>query len=345
MKLDTQYAIERTMELLGVDSPTGYTYAVGQTLMERLREMGFAPVRTRKGCVVCPLGGQGHPLTLAAHVDTLGLMVRQIKPDGRLAFTTLGGPSLQAVETENVTVITREGRRYTGVVELKNASKHVNRELDTEARSDATLEILLDEEVSNQQAVQDLGIAVGDVVCLEPRAKVTPSGFIRSRFLDDKLSAGMLLALAKGVACGKVRPAREITLFFSVYEEVGHGASAGIPGQTEDLLVVDMGCVGEGLSCREQQVSICAKDSSGPYDYAMTSELISLAKENGIDYAVDVYPAYGSDAGAALRSGMDIRYALIGAGVYASHGYERSHVRGVENTLRLIEAYVERPGD
>jgi len=345
MKLDTQYAIERTMELLDVDSPTGYTRDVGQMLMERLREMGFAPVRTRKGCVVCPLGGQEHPLTLAAHVDTLGLMVRQIKPDGRLAFTTLGGPSLQAVETENVTVITREGKRYTGVVELKNASKHVNRELDAEARSDATLEILLDEDVSNQQAVQDLGIAVGDVVCLEPRAKVTPSGFIRSRFLDDKLSAGMLLALAKGVACGEVRPAREITLFFSVYEEVGHGASAGIPQQTEDLLVVDMGCVGEGLSCREQQVSICAKDSSGPYDYAMTSELISLAKENGIDYAVDVYPAYGSDAGAALRSGMDIRYALIGAGVYASHGYERSHVRGVENTLRLIEAYVERPGN
>ncbi|MCI6377111.1 MAG: M42 family metallopeptidase [Clostridiales bacterium] len=343
MKLNTQYAIERTMELLKVDSPTGYTQNVTDMLLDQLRGLGFSPVRTRKGCVVCPLGGQGRPLTLAAHVDTLGLMVRQIKPDGRLAFTALGGPSLQAVETENVTVITRDGKRFTGVVELKNASKHVNRELDSEARNDASLEILLDEEVFNQQAVQDLGVAVGDVVCLNPRARVTSSGFIRSRFLDDKLSAGMLLALAKGVACGEVRLARETALFFSVYEEVGHGASAGIPGQTEDLLVVDMGCVGEGLSCREQQVSICAKDSSGPYDYSMTGELISLAKENAIDYAVDVYPAYGSDAGAALRSGMDIRCALIGAGVYASHGYERSHIRGVENTLRLIEAYVERP--
>lgn len=171
MKLDTQYAIERTMELLDVDSPTGYTRDVGQTLMERLREMGFTPVRTRKGLRGLPAGRAGaspHACRACGHAG----------PDGaadqagwRLAFTTLGGPSLQAVETENVTVITREGKRYTGVVELKNASKHVNRELDAEARSDATLEILLDEEVSNQQAVQDLGIAVGDVVCLEPRRR------------------------------------------------------------------------------------------------------------------------------------------------------------------------------
>ena len=241
---------------------------------------------------------------------------------------------------KNVTVITRGGQRYTGVVELRNASKHVNRELDSEKRDDTTLEILLDEEVSSREDVERLGIAVGDIVCLDPRARVTESGFIRSRFLDDKLSAGMLLTLARGVAEGTVRLSRKVTLFFSVYEEVGHGASCGLPEDTEDLLVVDMGCVGEGLSCREQQVSICAKDSSGPYDYEMTGELIALAKSNGIDYAVDVYPAYGSDAAAALRAGRDVRFALIGAGVYASHGYERSHRKGVENTLRLIEAAV-----
>ena len=152
----------------------------------------------------------------------------------------------------------------------------------------------------------------------------------------------MLLELARAVAEGEVKPERKTSLFFSVYEEVGHGASAGIPDDTEDLLVVDMGCVGEGLSCTEQQVSICAKDSSGPYDYSMTGELIDLCQKHQLDYAVDVYPFYGSDAGAALRSGRDIRYALIGAGVYASHGYERSHVKGVENTLRLIEKYVEK---
>ena len=340
MSLDSRYAIEQTLRLLSIPSPTGCTREVSQALCQTLEALGFSPRTLRKGGVVCPLGGQGRPLALASHVDTLGLMVRAVKPDGRLAFTCLGGPSLQAVETENVTILTRDGRRYSGVVELKNASKHVNRELDSEKRDDTTLEILLDEEVASREDVERLGIAVGDIVCLDPRARVTESGFIRSRFLDDKLSAGMLLALAKGVADGAVRLTRKVTLFFSVYEEVGHGASCGLPEDTEDLLVVDMGCVGEGLCCREQQVSICAKDSSGPYDYEMTGELIALARAKGIDYAVDVYPAYGSDAGAALRAGRDVRFALIGAGVYASHGYERSHRKGVENTLALLEAVV-----
>lgn len=341
MKPDIQYAIEQTLRLLRVDSPTGYTLNVTDLLLKELCELGFSPSRTRKGAVVCPLGGTGRPLAVAAHVDTLGLMVRQIKPDGRLAFTRLGGPSLQAVETENVTVVTREGRRFTGVIELKNASKHVNLNLDEEKRDENTLEILLDEEISSKEAAQALGIAAGDIVCLDPRARLTDSGFIRSRFLDDKLSAGMLLALARGVARKEVCLSRKVTLFFSVYEEVGHGASSGLPEDTEDLLVVDMGCVGEGLGCTEYQVSICAKDSTGPYDYAMTGELVALAKACGIDYAVDVYPAYGSDAGTALRAGHDVRAALIGAGVYASHGYERSHRKGVENTLRLLQAYVE----
>ena len=342
MKLHTQYAVDATMHLLSIDSPTGYTANVTDELLRILREIGFEPRRTRKGAVACCLGGEGRPLALAAHVDTLGLMVRCIKGNGHLAFTRLGGPAFNAVETENVTVITREGQRYTGVVQLSNASTHVNREMDSEKRDENTMEILLDENVSSREDVEKLGISAGDVVCLDPRARVTPSGFIRSRFLDDKLSAGMLLALAKGVADGAVKLARKTTIFFSVYEEVGHGASNGLPEDTEDLLVVDMGCVGDGLTCTETQVSICAKDSGGPYDYSMTSELIALSKANAIDYAVDVYPAYGSDAGTALRAGHDIRYALIGAGVYASHGYERSHVKGVENSLRLIEAFVEK---
>ena len=342
MKLNTNYAVEQTMKLLSIDSPTGYTLNVTDHLLATLSAMGFAPERTHKGAVRCCLGGEGRPLALAAHVDTLGLMVRTIKADGHLAFTRLGGPAFNAVETENVTVVTREGKRYTGVIQLRNASTHVNRGMDEEKRDENTLEILLDENVATKAEVEALGVSVGDVVCLDPRSRVTESGYIRSRFLDDKLSAGMLLALAKGVADGEVKLARKTTIFFSVYEEVGHGASNGLPSDTEDLLVVDMGCVGDSLTCTEQQVSICAKDSNGPYDYTMTSELIELSKQNGIDYAVDVYPAYGSDAGTALKSGMDIRYALIGAGVYASHGYERSHVKGVENSLRLIEAYVEK---
>ncbi|MBR6569483.1 MAG: M42 family metallopeptidase [Clostridia bacterium] len=340
MKLDTRFAVEQTMQLLAIDSPTGYTKNVTDYLIHTLEGMGFSPVRNRKGSVCCTLGGEGRPLALAAHVDTLGLMVRTIKGNGRLMFTRVGGPSYQAVETENVTVVTRDGRRYSGVVQLHNASTHVNHDMDGEKRSDSTLEVLLDENVSTREEVEALGISAGDFICLDPRARVSESGYIRGRFLDDKLSAGMLLALAKGVADKAITLARKTTIFFSVYEEVGHGASTGLPADTEELLVVDMGCVGDDLNCTEMQVSICAKDSGGPYDYAMTTALINLCKENEIDYAVDIYPYYGSDAGTALRSGMDIGYALIGAGVYASHGYERSHMKGVENTLKLIEAYV-----
>lgn len=342
MKLNTNFAVQQTMQLLHIPSPTGYTMHVTQYLLDTLTNMGFKPVRNRKGSVCCTLGGEGRPLALAAHVDTLGLMVRTIKGNGNLMFTRVGGPAYQAVETENVTVITREGKQYSGVVQLRNASTHVNHDMNESKRDDTTLEVLLDENVSSKADVEALGIAPGDFICLDPRARVTESGYIRSRFLDDKLSAGMLLALAKGVADKEITLARKTTIFFSVYEEVGHGASTGLPQDTEDLLVVDMGCVGDDINCTEMQVSICAKDSGGPYDYAMTSELIAISKENGIDYAVDIYPYYGSDAGTALRSGMDIRYALIGAGVYASHGYERSHVKGVENTLRLIEEYVQK---
>ena len=342
MKCSVSYTLEQTMNLLAIHSPSGYTQDAADYVAATLAEMGYLPTRTRKGAVVCTLGGKGSPLALAAHVDTLGLMVRMIKPNGRLAFTRIGGQCFQATETENVTVITRDGRRYTGVIEHTNPSKHVNAEVEKDPRNESTLEILLDENAFTKEEVEALGISVGDLVCLDPRPRITESGFIRSRFLDDKLSAGMLLALAKAIADGEVKPSRKITLLFSVYEEVGHGASHGLPEDTEDFLVIDMGCVGDEISCTERQVSICAKDRNGPYDYSMTSELIALAKENGIDYAVDCYPFYGSDAGTALRAGFDVRYALIGAGVYASHGYERSHLKGVENTLHLIEAYVEK---
>ena len=334
--------ISHMQRLLAIPSPTGFTQEVSQHLMDTLAGYGLHPVRARKGTVICPLGGEGEHAVLAAHVDTLGLMVRALGDNGRPRFARLGSPSYNAVETEQVTLHTRDGRQYTGVVQLQNASMHVNGEQAATARNQDTMEILLDELVEDKAGLEALGIAVGDVISLDPRTVVTPSGFIRSRFLDDKLSAAMLLALAKGVADGGVTLRRRVTLMFTVYEEVGHGASHGVPADAVDMLVVDMGCVGEGLTCTETMVSICAKDSSGPFDYALTSELIQLAKDNGLAYAVDIYPSYASDAATAREAGADLRCALIGAGVYASHGYERTHVRGVENTMKLILTYAAK---
>ncbi len=340
----TDNALQQIQRLLAIPSPTGFTRAATDEVMAQLTQMGYAPVRTRKGCVLCDLGGEGSPLALSAHVDTLGAMVRSIKSNGRIRYTHIGGWQDATVEIENCVIHTRDGRRYTGTVQSTSASQHVYSNMGEKPRSEETLEIVLDEPVKSADDVKALGIETGCFISFDPRTVVTPSGYIKSRHLDDKASAGMLLALAQAIAEGTVMPKRHVTIVFSVYEEVGHGASA-LPCDMDELLVVDMGCVGDDLLCDETMVSICVKDSGGPYDYAMTSRLVALAKQHGLAYAADVYPGYGSDAGAALRAGRDIRFALIGPGVFASHGYERTHIKGIENTLALIKAYVETEGE
>lgn len=328
--------------LLAIPSPTGYTRDATDYLLSELERLGFSPERTRKGCVYCELGGEGNGLLLSAHVDTLGLMVRSVKSNGRIRYTHVGGGHDATIETENCTIHTRDGRTYPGTVQSTKASQHVFRNMGDEPRNDETLEIVLDAEVHSAQDVAALGIETGCFVSLDPRTVVTSAGYVKSRYLDDKASAGMLLALAREVSEGRMTLKRRTAILFTVFEEVGHGASMRIPEGIEELLAVDMGCVGGDLQCDETMVSICVKDSGGPYHYEMTSELIALAKANGIGYAADVYPAYGSDAGAALRAGNDVRYALIGTGVFASHGYERTHVKGIHNTCDLIYAYVMR---
>ena len=229
------------------------------------------------------------------------------------------------------------GRVYTGVVLNIEPSAHVADK--KKSKKESHMEILLDENVHSKKGVRKLGIQNGDFIAMDPRTTITESGYIKSRFLDDKLSAAILLGLARAVKEEEISLGRKVTLLFTVYEEVGHGASC-IPEDTEELIAVDMGCVGDGLECDEHMVSICSKDSGGPYDYDITSRLISLAEEYELDYAVDIYPHYASDAGAALKSGHDIRYGLIGPGVYASHNYERAHTDGMMNTYSLLKAYV-----
>ena len=275
-----------------------------------------------------------------AHVDTLGGMISTIKPNGRITITPIGGLRAENCEAENCRIYSRFSGVYSGTLQLCNASIQVNGSYGEKLRTFETTEVVLDEPVKSADDVRALGIEVGDFVCFDPRTVITESGYIKSRFLDDKLSAAMLLALAKEIKDNNRTLKRKVYLHFTVYEEVGHGASASVPNDAEELISVDMGCVGDGLTCTEREVSICAKDSGGPYNYAVTTALVEAAKSVGAKYAVDVYPHYGSDVEASLRSGWDVRHGLIGAGVYASHGYERSHIEGVENTLKLLEAYV-----
>ncbi len=331
------YIGEQLKALTSIPSPTGFTRAVTDYVMKALEEMGFAPERSTKGNVLVCLGGEGEPLVLASHVDTLGAMVRSIKDNGRLRPTTLGGHQWSTADGENCTVHTRDGRVYTGVVLNTEPSSHVaDEKVETLEKN---MEILLDENVDTKDDVAGLGIQTGDIIAMDPRTVITKSGYIKSRFLDDKLSASALLGLARAVAAGEVKLARKVSLLFTVYEEVGHGG-AFVPADTCEMISVDMGCVGDDLGCTERMVSICAKDSGGPYNYELVSALADTAKRLSLDYAIDVYPHYGSDVEATLRAGYDIRHGLIGPGVYASHNYERSHMDGVRNTYELLRAYV-----
>ena len=342
-KIYAEYAWEKTEALLAIDSPSGYTAKAVAWLDDAFRQMGYAPQITAKGGILVELGGENADdgLLLEAHTDTLGAMVAQVKGNGRLRLTSLGGMNPNNGEAENVWVYTRTGKVIDGTLQLCNASVHVNGDYSSAKRDWNSMEVVLDEDVRSADDTRKLGIEVGDIVCFEPRTRRTPSGYLKSRFLDDKLSVGILLAFAKYLKDNEITPARKVYCHITVYEEVGHGGSASVPAGITEAISVDMGCVGDGLQCTEKQVSICAKDSGGPYSYEVVGKLIEAAKKTEADYAVDVYPYYGSDVEATLRGGADLRHGLIGAGVYASHGYERSHISGVYNTLKVLTGYLE----
>ena len=333
------YMMQELEHVINIGSPSGYTKEGQSYLVNELTSLGFSPQTLHKGGVICEIGGTGNALMLAAHMDTLGAMVNEIKGNGALKVSRIGGLNPSAVETETVTIVTRDGRQYEGTFQIENASAHVNKDASKKERDFDMLEIVIDEKVYSADDTRGLGIENGDIVIVNPKFVVTSKGFIKSRFLDDKASVAILLALAKAVSTKEIILDRKIYLNFTVYEEVGHGGAAGIPSDVKDIISVDMGCVGTGLQCKETQVSICSADSGGPYNYDVTSKLIQLSKENDIDYAVDIYPFYGSDVETTLRAGYDIRHGLIGPGVYASHGYERSHIDGLTNTYDLLAKY------
>lgn len=326
--------------LMNIPSPTGYTKDVINFLDEYTTSLGYKTSRNKKGNLIVHVNGNSdYTIGLSAHVDTLGLMVRSINGDGGLRFTVIGGPQLATYDGEYCTIHTRDGRKYTGTVLSTSPSSHVYSDAKKE-RNTENMYIRLDELVYSKQDTLKLGINNGDFISINPKFEVTESGFIKTRFLDDKASAFILLEILKTLKNEKITPTANLEIIFSTYEEVGHGASS-IPN-VDELLAVDMGCIGSDLSCTEEMVSICAKDSSGPYDYDMITTLVEKAKENKLNYAIDIYPFYGSDASAALKGGNDIKCALIGAGIQASHGMERTHLNGIINTYKLILSYITK---
>ncbi|MBI3260141.1 MAG: M42 family metallopeptidase [Ignavibacteriae bacterium] len=325
--------------LVEIDSPSGFTHDACTYIYELLQSYGWKPEYTNKGAVRCALGSCP-TLAIAAHTDTLGAIVSGIKPNGTLAFSLLGSPLLPSFEGSYVRVHTLTGKIYTGTMLLNNPSAHANRDASKSDRTTDSMHVRLDEEVYSQQDTKALGIRTGDIICFDPRYQELPSGYIKSHFMDNKAGCYVLFEIARRLKeQGKELP---VEIFFSNYEEVGHGGTCGYSPSITELLVIDMGVLGDSCQGNETLCSICVKDSSGPYDYGFRKKLVEIADEKNISYSLDVYPFYSSDGSAARTAGNDFRVALIGPGVAASHGVERTHVKGIEATIDLCLAYIEK---
>lgn len=341
-EISTEYLTRTLVDLLNTPSPTGDTeYAIGLVEGE-LMSMGVTTERTTKGALIAHLEGlrEDAPRALSAHVDTLGAMVCEIKSNGRLRLTALNGLMWPTVESEGLTLVTRAGRQLRGSLVLANGAAHVNSSAATMERNADTMEVRLDERTTRAEDTRLLGVEVGDFVYFDPRVEVAPSGFIRSRFLDDKAGVACCLAAIKALTEAGVTAAQRTTIQISNFEEVGHGGFDGLPDNLSELVVVDMACIGRGLQGDEFHCSICVKDSSGPYSKKLTDKLRVLAERRGIDLRPDVYPHYGSDGSVYWRSGGRAEVALVGPGVDTSHGYERTHTDALVDTAQLLAEYL-----
>lgn len=329
-------------ELVNIPSPSGYTEQIITHMEMYLDGIGIEAYRNRKGALIATLPGEStaeHRL-LTAHVDSLGAMVKEIKADGRLKITTIGGTQWHHIEGEYCQIFTSIGETYTGTILMHETSVHVYKDGAQAERNEENMEVRIDERVLNAEDVQELGIRVGDFVAFDPRVQILPSGFIKSRHLDDKASAGVLLYLLREIKEHNISLPYTTHFLFSNNEEIGYGGNSNILPEVVEYLAVDMGAVGDGQTSDEYSVSICAKDSSGPYHYQLRQHLVNLAKKHKIGYKVDIYPYYGSDASAALRAGHDIVHGLIGPGIDASHAFERTHVDSIINTAKLVYYYL-----
>lgn len=343
MTYNKKYVIDSMVELLTTPSPSGDTEKAISLVEKHFQDLGISTRRTIKNALIATIKGNDDSKhrTVSAHVDTLGAMVKEIKSDGKIKLSQIGGYAWSTIEGEYCTISSQENGEFTGTILLDKASTHVfGSKVNDVTRTEDNIVIRLDEKVKSKKDVIDLGISVGDFVYLDPRTTVTSSGFIKSRHLDDKACVASILGIAEYLVTNNITPEYTTNFFISNYEEVGHGSSASVPPETFEFLAIDMAAPGDGQESSEYQVTICAKDSTGPYDLEFRRRLTNLAKENNLDYNIDIYPYYGSDASAALRAGHEIKHALIGPGVDASHSFERIHDTSIDATVKLGIAYV-----
>ena len=341
MKIDTTFLVDTMQRLIETPSPVGYYEKIKPLLEEIAGNLGYAVTYDNRDTAYILVKGEDTSKTVcvSAHADTLGFMVRGINADGTLRLRAVGGINFANVEGENVTVHTRSGKTYTGMLVCSHHSAHAYDDAKTLERNENTVFVLLDENINKAEEVKNLGIRNGDYVSIDPRFTVTENGYIKSRFIDDKAAIACSFATLKFLAENNLKPKYNTVFAFSFYEEIGLGGIY-VPDEISEYVAVDIAILGPDSDGSEQAVTICAKDASMPYDYDLTNRLITAAERCGANYAVDIFYRYGSDASQAIKGGNNLRAAAFGMGVYSSHGVERAHLSGIENTARLMLAYV-----
>ena len=342
MNIDIQYVIDTMVKYLEIPSPPGKTSIALCEVEEQFKAMGIRTTKTKKGAVIATIEGENteEEKTISAHIDTLGCMVKGIKSNGRLKIVKVAGGTWTTLEGANVFIETRHGKKYRGTIMPIYASTHIYPVAARETlRTDDNMEIRLDEMVNCKEDTLKLGINVGDYVHIDTLTEITDNGFIKSRYLDDKSAVAMIFGICKYLKDNNIKPKYTTNFFISNYEEVGHGVSA-VPEKTTEFIAIDIGIVGGEQQSDEFSVSIAAKDRTTPYDYELRNKLVEISEKNNIDYKVDVYISYSSDATQAMRQGFDFKFACIGPGVDATHHYERTHVKAIENTMKLLINYI-----
>lgn len=341
MNLDLQFLIESLKTLIETPSPVGYYVEMKPVLEDFAQKLGFEITYDNRDTAYITVPGKCTDKTvcLSTHADTLGFMVRGFNPDGTLRLRPLGGINFSNIEGENVTIHTRGGKRYTGTLVCAHHSVHAFADARTMERNEDTVFVLLDEFVKSPEDVRALGVRHGDYISIDPRFSVTKSGYLKSRFIDNKAAMACSLTILKALKEQNLKPKYNTVFAFSFYEEVGFGG-VYVPNEISEYVSVDIAVLGPDADGSEQTVTICAKDMNMPYDYDLTNRLIAAAEQNGCDYAVDLYFRYGSDASQAIKGGNNVKTAAFGMGAHSSHGVERTHIKGVENTVKLMMAYI-----
>lgn len=340
--IDQAYLLRTMEEFINTPSPVGYYDEINPLLERYASELGY-PIEfdnKRTGYIRVPGKDASRTICVGAHLDTLGMVVRRINADGMIRTRNLGGLNYTNIEGETATVVTRDGKRYTGLMACQSHSVHVFDDARTLERGESTMILILDEKISSKEDVRALGIQNGDTIYLEPRFQVTPGGYIKSRYIDDKACVACALAVIKYMKENGITPSCNVLFAFPHYEEISHGGSY-IPPEVSQYIALDIALIGPDYDGSEEKVTVCAKDNFSPYDRDLTSHLINVAKDNGLDYAVDIFYRYGTDANAAVRAGNNIQAAAFGMGTLCSHGVERTHIQGCMETAKLLAAFLQ----